>query len=83
MTEPRETILIIAVHDRIGVLARVATVFHRRGIAIRALTLAPSGGPERARMVVYATLPPPQCERIRAALDGLVDVLAVEVEAAP
>jgi len=83
MTDPRETILIIAICDRIGVLARVATVFHRRGVAIRALTLAPSGASERARMVVRATLPPPQCERIRAALSGLVDVLEVEVACRP
>ncbi len=79
MTEPRDTILTIAIHDRLGVLARVATVFHRRGVAIRSLTLARTGEPERARLVVHAVLPGPQRERVRAAIDGLVDVLSVEV----
>jgi acetolactate synthase small subunit len=83
MSDPCPGTLTIIAHDRHGLLARVASVFHRRAVAIHRLTFGPSGEPQRARVVVVADAPPPQLARLQAAIAALVDVVSVELEGAP
>jgi acetolactate synthase I/III small subunit len=78
MAEPGEdAILIIHVHDRPGALAKIAAMFHRRGLNIRTLTVAPAHEPELSKLVVRVSGPEDELERLAAALGNLVDVLAV------
>ena len=83
MSDPCPGTLTIIAHDRHGLLARIASVFHRRAVAIRSLSFGPAGEPERARVVVEAAAPPPQLARLQAAIASLVDVVSVELEGAP
>lgn len=81
MSDPCPGTLTILAHDRHGLLARVASVFHRRAVAIHSLTFGPAGEPERARLVVHTVAAPPQLARLQAAVANLVDVVSVELVA--
>jgi acetolactate synthase-1/3 small subunit len=71
--------LLIYVHNRPGVLAKVASTFHRRAMNIQTLTVEPTEQPERSKMVVRVAAPRPDLERVALAIDNLVDVLSVEL----
>lgn len=76
---PSDSILIAHVHDRPGVLAKIASMFYRRALNIRTLTV---GGTQRAgvsKMVVRVAGARAEIERLATAIDNLVDVLAVEL----
>lgn len=80
MTEARAAAtLVLLVHDRPGALAKIANVFYRRGLDIRALTVAPATVAEHARLEIAVSGPCGDWPRLGLALDNLVDVVAVEV----
>jgi len=67
------------VHDRPGVLARIANVFYRRGINIVTLDVGPSHVAEHAALRARVGAPSAEVERVAHALRNLVDVVSVEV----
>jgi acetolactate synthase-1/3 small subunit len=69
--------LIIYAHSRPGVLAKIASVFYRRGLNIRTLTVGTTHEPELSKIVVRVGGPRPALERVALSIDNLVDVLAV------
>lgn len=77
---PPETILTAYVHDRPGVLAKIANIFYRRGLNIRRLTVAPTQEAEISQLVVAVAGAQPDGERLAAAMRNLVDVLSVQLE---
>jgi acetolactate synthase-1/3 small subunit len=81
MIEGRNTAteLVIYAHSRPGVLAKIASVFHRRALNIGALTVDATDDPERAKIVVRLVAPRATLERVALAIDNLVDVLSVEL----
>jgi acetolactate synthase-1/3 small subunit len=74
-----EVVLVIHVHNLPGVLARIASIFHRRALNIDVLTVGPTHEPETSRMVVRVAAARAQLERVAAAIGNLVDVLSVEL----
>lgn len=82
MTDERreaDVILIAYVHNRPGVLAKIAGMFYRRGLNIRTLTVGSTHEPELSKMVVRVSGPRPDLERLVPSVGNLVDVLAVEM----
>jgi len=80
MAEPTTTAsLVLLVHDRPGALAKIATVFHRRGLNIRTLTVEPAEVADHSRMVI-GVAGPGDWPRIGLAIDNLVDVVSVELQ---
>jgi len=67
------------VHDRPGVLARIANVFYRRGINIVTLDVGPSDVDEHAALRARIGSRLADAERVAHALRNLVDVVNVEV----
>jgi acetolactate synthase-1/3 small subunit len=81
-SEPLTVDLTALVHDRPGVLARIANVFYRRGIDILTLDVGPSTLAEHARLHARVGTRLAEAERIAHALRNLVDVVSVELEPA-
>lgn len=82
MAEPRahaDAVFIIYVHNRPGVLAKVASIFHRRALNIGTLTVGTTHQPELSKMVVRVAGTGPKLERVAAAIRNLIDVLSVEL----
>jgi acetolactate synthase-1/3 small subunit len=82
MTDPirdADVILIIYVHSRPGVLAKIASMFYRRGLNIRTLTVGNTHEPELAKIVVRVAGPRADLERLVPSLANLVDVLTVDM----
>jgi acetolactate synthase small subunit len=79
---PADQLLIITVHSRPGVLARIANAFYRRGLNIRTLTVDETDEPEQARIVVRLAARREEMERLVPAIANLVDVLDVALRAA-
>ena len=77
--QPHESTIEARVHDRPGVLARVASMFHRRGLNLTALSVRPITGVDHAWMRIETFAPPDELERMRRAMANLVDVIDVEV----
>ena len=74
-----DAILIIYVHSRPGVLAKIASMFYRRGLNIGTLTVGNAHQPELAKIVVRVAAPRADIERLVPSLANLVDVLAVDM----
>lgn len=74
-----DVVLTTLVHDRPGVLARIANVFYRRGVNIHSLGVAPTEAHERSRLTLRVRTTVPSAERAARALRNLVDVVDVEV----
>ncbi len=72
-------LFVIDVDNRPGVLAKIAATFHRRGLNIRTLTVAPIDSPGVSRMHIEVTAARPELERVAVAIDNFVDVLSVEL----
>jgi len=82
MADPRvsiDAILILYVHNRPGVLAKVANMFYRRGLNIRTLTVGTTHRAEVSKIVVRVAGPEAELRRLAPALGNLVDVLSVEL----
>ena len=69
----------IRVHNRPGVLAKIAGAFHRRGMNIRTLTVVESDEPELSDMTIGVAAPREALERIGLAIANLVDVVSIEL----
>ena len=67
------------VHDRPGVLARIAGMFYRRGINLTALRVTPVGDGAFSRMIIDTGGPRRELERLVLAMDNLVDVVDVRL----
>jgi acetolactate synthase-1/3 small subunit len=77
--DPTTVDLTALVHDRPGVLARIANVFYRRGINILTLDVGPSALDDHAQLRARVGAPLGEAERIAHALRNLVDVVSVEL----
>lgn len=64
------------VHDRPGVLVRVALVFSRRGYNIESLVVSPSGAGGYSRMTITCSGDPATLDQIIRQLAKLVDVVS-------
>lgn len=69
--------LSLAVHDKPGVLVRIALVFARRGYNIESLSVSPGSKPGYARMTITSSGDPTTREQIMKQLRKLIDVLYV------
>ena len=65
------------VHDRPGVLARIADVFYRRGFNLRQMSVEPSSRRGFSSMRVVVEGVESERHRVVLALDNLIDVVAV------
>jgi acetolactate synthase-1/3 small subunit len=63
------------VHNKPGVLVRVALVFSRRGYNIESLVVSPGASPEYSRMTITCSGDPGTLEQIIRQLAKLVDVV--------
>jgi acetolactate synthase-1/3 small subunit len=70
--------LVAHVEDRPGVLARVVSLFRRRGYNIVSLTVARTHDPGVSRLTVVIDCDDDTARRLEANLYKLIDVLAVE-----
>ncbi len=78
-TGPRTPRTIVAhVEDRPGVLARVVTLFRRRGYNIVSLTVARTHEPGVSRLTTVVDADDDTARRLEANLYKLIDVIAVE-----
>jgi len=76
--------LIAHVEDRPGVLARVVSLFRRRGYNIASLTVARTHDPGVSRLTVVLDADEDTARRLEANLYKLIDVLAIDdVTSAP
>jgi acetolactate synthase I/III small subunit len=76
-----DVLLVIYVHSRPGVLAKIASMFYRRGLNIRTLTVGDGREPELAKITMRVEGPRPELERLVPALANLIDVLTVDMKA--
>lgn len=70
--------LIAHVEDRPGVLARVVSLFRRRGYNIASLTVARTHDPGVSRLTVVIDADEDTARRLEANLYKLIDVLAID-----
>jgi len=74
-----DVILVLYVHNRPGVLAKIASLFYRRGLNIRTLTVGSTHEAGMSKIVVRVAGPEAELRRLVPALGNLVDVLSVEL----
>lgn len=70
-------IIVALVEDKPGVLARVASLFSRRGFNIQSLAVGHSERPQLSRMTLVAKGDSLEVEQIRKQLDKLINVIRV------
>lgn len=74
--------LSVLVEDKPGVLARVASLFSRRGFNIESLAVGPTEMPEVSRMTIVVSVESLPLEQVTKQLNKLINVLKiVELEA--
>ncbi|ADG98470.1 acetolactate synthase, small subunit [Segniliparus rotundus DSM 44985] len=77
-TAPIQTrILSVLVEDKPGVLARVSSLFSRRGFNIDSLAVGPTEQPSISRMTITVTVEEPVLEQIVKQLNKLVNVIKI------
>ena len=69
--------IIALVQDKPGVLARIASLFRRRGFNIASLAVGRSEKPGLSRMTFVVEGPPHVVQHVAAQLDRLIDVVEV------
>ena len=77
MTSKRHHILSVLVENRAGVLARVASLFARRGYNIFSLAVAPSEDERFSRITIVADVESATLEQIVKQLFKLIDVVKI------
>jgi acetolactate synthase-1/3 small subunit len=77
MTGPRHHILSVLVENRAGVLARVASLFARRGFNIYSLAVAPTEDERFSRITIVADVESATLEQIVKQLFKLIDVVKI------
>jgi acetolactate synthase-1/3 small subunit len=75
-----EAVFVIQAHSRPGVLAKIASMFYRRGLNIHTLTVRPMPSPEMARIVIGIAGPSLELQRLALSIGNLIDVIRVELE---
>jgi acetolactate synthase-1/3 small subunit len=73
----RHHILSVLVENRAGVLARVASLFARRGFNIYSLAVAPTEDDRFSRITIVADVEPATLEQIVKQLFKLIDVVKI------
>jgi acetolactate synthase-1/3 small subunit len=74
---PTHHILSVLVQNRPGVLARVASLFARRGYNIFSLAVAPTEDPDQSRITIVVDVESAPLEQIVKQLFKLVDVVKI------
>ena len=69
--------LSVLVEDKPGVLARVASLFSRRGFNIESLAVGPTEIPEVSRMTIVVTVDLLPLEQVTKQLNKLINVLKI------
>ncbi|MCU1601672.1 MAG: acetolactate synthase, small subunit [Frankiales bacterium] len=69
--------LSVLVEDKPGVLARVASLFSRRGFNIESLAVGPTEHPTTSRMTIVVTVDDLPLEQVTKQLNKLVNVLKI------
>jgi acetolactate synthase-1/3 small subunit len=69
--------LSVLVEDKPGVLARVASLFSRRGFNIESLAVGPTEVPEISRMTIVVSVEKLPLEQVTKQLNKLINVLKV------
>ena len=77
MSESRHHILSVLVENRAGVLARVASLFARRGFNIYSLAVAPTEDERFSRITIVADVESATLEQIVKQLFKLIDVVKI------
>lgn len=75
----KQIVLSLLVDNNPGVLARVASLFSRRGYNIDSLTVGVTADPKYSRMTVVASGDDQVLEQITKQLEKLVDVIDIKV----
>ena len=76
-----DAVLVIYAHSRPGVLAKIASLFYRRALNIRTLTVGTTHEAELSKIVIRVGGAGAELERVAAAIGNLVDVLSIELSA--
>jgi acetolactate synthase-1/3 small subunit len=74
----KQRTIVALVHDRPGVLARIASLFRRRGFNIASLAVGRSERPGFSRMTFVVEGPPHVVQHVAAQLDRLIEVVEVQ-----
>jgi acetolactate synthase-1/3 small subunit len=82
MSEPVHHTLSVLVENRSGVLARVASLFSRRGFNIESLAVAPTDDPRFSRITIVVDVESAPLEQITKQLNKLINVVKIS-ELAP
>jgi acetolactate synthase-1/3 small subunit len=69
--------LSVLVEDQPGVLARVASLFSRRGFNIESLAVGPTEVPEVSRMTIVVSVEDSPLEQVTKQLNKLINVLKI------
>lgn len=69
--------LSVLVEDKPGVLARVASLFSRRGFNIESLAVGPTELPEISRMTIVVNVEGPALEQVTKQLNKLINVIKI------
>ena len=69
--------LSVLVEDKPGVLARVASLFSRRGFNIESLAVGPTEDPRTSRMTIVVTVDDLPLEQVTKQLNKLINVLKI------
>jgi acetolactate synthase-1/3 small subunit len=73
---PRHTLSVL-VEDKPGVLARVSSLFSRRGFNIESLAVGPTEMPDVSRMTIVVSVDGPILEQVTKQLNKLINVLKI------
>ena len=76
-TDQRHHTLTVLVENRSGVLARVASLFSRRGYNIFSLAVAPSDNPRFSRITIVVDVASAPLDQIMKQLDKLIPVVSI------
>jgi len=77
MSHPRHHILSVLVQNKAGVLARVASLFARRGYNIFSLAVAPTEDPDFSRITIVVDVEGTTLEQIVKQLFKLIEVVRI------
>ena len=73
-------ILIAYVHDRPGVLTKIASIFYRRDMNIRTLTAGHTAASEVTKVVFRVSGTDEDLHRLMLSVDNLIDVISVDMK---
>mgnify|MGYP000185571942 CR=1 len=77
MSNPQHHILSVLVENRAGVLARVSSLFARRGFNIYSLAVAPTEDPEFSRITIVVDVESAPLEQVVKQLFKLIEVVRI------